>query len=221
MFMRGGKNMKILYAILLSLLSIINIKMIEVIAVDSLVIDIAIGEEFESSSEHKIFKYTNNNDKEFLFYVKHDLAYSKIVEIYNDNNESLIYTGGEYSSKDDWSIRNFTLNVGETAYIKFNQENIKAVVWPEEVQIKATIDGQVMSKMLIQLNRGHMYKLGFVIYDETLDEFVEYTGEIAMLYVSQNVYPSTGNLVIIPENALVGYHACFRVKSIFFNIEVK
>lgn len=221
MFMRGGKNMKILYAILLSLLSIINIKMIEVIAVDSLVIDIAIGEEFESSSEHKIFKYTNNNDKEFLFYVKHDLAYSKIVEIYNDNNESLIYTGGEYSSKGDWSIRNFTLNVGETAYIKFNQENIKAVVWPEEVQIKATIDGQVMSKMLIQLNRGHMYKLGFVIYDETLDEFVEYTGEIAMLYVSQNVYPSTGNLVIIPENALVGYHACFRVKSIFFNIEVK
>ena len=221
MFMRGGKNMKILYAILLSLLSIINIKMIEVIAVDSLVIDIAIGEEFESSSEHKIFKYTNNNDKEFLFYVKHDLADSKIVEIYNDNNESLIYTGGEYSSKDDWSIRNFTLNVGETAYIKFNQENIKAVVWPEEVQIKATIDGQVMSKMLIQLNRGHMYKLGFVIYDETLDEFVEYTGEIAMLYVSQNVYPSTGNLVIIPEDALIGYHACFRVKSIFFNIEVK
>ena len=64
--------MKILYAILLSLLSIINIKMIEVIAVDSLVIDIAIGDEFESSSEHKIFKYTNNNDKEFLFYVKHD-----------------------------------------------------------------------------------------------------------------------------------------------------
>ena len=97
MFMRGGKNMKILYAILLSLLSIINIKMIEVIAVDSLVIDIAIGEEFESSSEHKIFKYTNNNDKEFLFYVKHDLADSRIVEIYNDNNESLIYTGGEYS----------------------------------------------------------------------------------------------------------------------------
>lgn len=211
--------MKILYVVLFGLLTIINLSTFETVDSDSSPLSITLGEEFESTSEHSVFKYTNNNDKEFLFYVKHDISDSTIVEIYNDNNESLIYTGGEYG--DNYSIRHFTINAGETAYIKFNRENIKATIMVEKTQIKATINGQVMDKMLVKLERGNTYKLGFIIYDETLGEFIDYNGDIMIYIVSKNVYPITGNIVVISEDALIGYQASFNVKSVIFNIEVE
>lgn len=211
--------MKTLYIVLFSLLAIINLSTIKTVESDLSPLSITLGEEFESTSEHSVFKYTNNNDHEFLFYVKHDLSDSTIVEIYNDNNESLIYTGGEYG--DNYSVRHFTINAGETAYIKFNKENIKATMMVEKTQIKATINGQIMDKMLVKLDRGNIYQLGFIIYDETLGEFIDYNGDIMMYIVSKYVYPTTGNLVVISEDALIGYQASFNVKSVIFNIEVK
>ena len=211
--------MKTLYVVLFSLLAFINLNMVDTVKSDIVPMSITLGEEFESTSEHSVFKYTNNIDREFLFYVELDYSDSTIIEIYNDNNESLIYTGGTYGK--NYCVQRFTINVGETAYIKFNKENIKATMMAEETQIKATINGQVMNKMLVKLDRGNTYKLGFIIYDETLDKFVDYAGDIMIYSVSQNVYPVTGNLIVIPEKALIGYCASFRVKSINFNIEVK
>ena len=211
--------MKTLYYILISILSITNLVFFDTNKYDSTYESISLGEEFESTREHNIFKYTNNNDKAFLFYIQHEIADSTIVEIYNENKESLIYTGGTYSKTD--SVRQFTLNVGETAYIKFNKENIKAIVMLEDIQIKATINGQVMDKMFITLEKGNVYKLGFLIYDETLDKFVDYNGDVLIYSVSKNLYPTTGNQIVIPEDALVGYAASFKVESITFNIEIE
>lgn len=192
--------------------------MVDTVKSDTVPISITLGEEFESTSEHSVFKYTNNIDKEFLFYIELDYSDSTIIEIYNDNNESLIYSG---TFGKNYCVHRFTINVGETAYIKFNKENIKATMMAEDIQIKTTINGQVMDKMLVKLDRGNTYKLGFIIYDETLDKFVDYAGDIMIYSVSQNVYPVTGNLIVIPEKALIGFCASFRVESIFFNIEVK
>ena len=210
--------MKSFYIALFGLLSVINFVYVNTIKADSSPISITLGEEFESTDEHNVFKYTNANDKEFLFHIKCNVSDSSVVDIYNDKDEDLLYS---FLHNDNYLIGNFTINIGETAYIKINKDNVKATVTASDTQIKATINNQVMDKMIVKLDRGNSYNLGFIIYDEILNEFVDYSGEIKISNVSMNLYPATGNLIVIPEYALVGYDAIFRVETVMFCIQVK
>lgn len=213
--------------LLISFSCVLNIKTIEAnsnkkistASINSWEKEIDLDEEVELTSDTKILKFTNTDSSKFLFILKTNVD-SREFEILNSNNESLLYQQ-QTPDENGYALFYFSLEVNKDAYIAFKNEEAgkKVLLFVDEIQMKITIDNQVMDRLNFKLEKGKSYKFGILKYDEDTAEFINDDRAVIKVHVSNNFSIATGNILIIEENALSGFVCVLLVNSRLVGIE--